>query len=170
MKKMLRAILALLLLSLMAIFFLSFLANRAYLKWQSDQITRGIPEEIAVGEVIEISIESPFWDACGAAVFKLPSETQREISAVGIEALEKIRRRAARRIYVDWLETPYHSEIYGESLSARSLGGIVCGKINPKLDRLIFNSWRAKGSYYLYNDDSAWIVIPAAGIMVYTFY
>lgn len=150
---------------LVAAFFslLAYLLLDSYTRWNIDIYRQHIPPEVEVANLIDSGSE---WGGCGVAIFELTATAKEKLSEVGITALSRGGTSVdADRIGV-WQETPFTDESIPESDWAAALG---CTWVRAELHEVIYSALRKTGSFYKQYKKGTILVIPTAGIVVYTF-
>lgn len=141
----------------------TYLLFDSYTRWSIDVYRQHIPPEVEVADLIASGSE---WGGCGAAIFELTATAKENVSQDGITALNRgVASVDAGRIGV-WQETPYTAESIPESDWAAALG---CTWIRAELHEIIYRALRRTGSFYRQYKKGTILVIPTAGIVVYTF-
>jgi hypothetical protein len=140
-----------------------YLLFDSYTHWSIDVYRQHIPPEVEVADLIA---SGSGWGGCGAAIFELTATAKENLRKVGITALNSGATSVdAGRIGV-WQETPYTAESIPESDWAAALG---CTWITVELHEIIHGALRRTGSFYRRYKKGTILVIPTAGIVVYTF-
>lgn len=153
-----------------AILWPAYLLFDSYTCWRNDLYRQHIPPEVEVAKLVDSGITWDVRGGCGAAIFELTAKAKEKLSVAGITALNdgvadvpNVNTRGRSGV---WQETPYTVELISESDWAASLG---CTWIRAELHSVIYAALRRAGSFYRRYKNGTVLVVPASGIVVYTF-
>ena len=147
-----------------------YLLYNSWTSWSNDVYRQHIPPEVEVAGLIDSGNTWGVRGGCGAAIFELTVKAKEKLSVAGITALTDGVDDApgvdtSGRVAV-WQETPYTAELIRESDWAAALG---CTSIRAKLHKVIYAALQRKGSFHRRYKNGTILVVPASGIVVYTF-
>ncbi|HFD32918.1 MAG TPA: hypothetical protein ENJ28_09475 [Gammaproteobacteria bacterium] len=151
------------------IFILITLALGAcYLVWLNDRHWRDIiPIQFDLGSTLHSNSDlQGIREACGVHVFELKESTLNKIEIDGIKFLNTARQaRGNKKFYYsygEWKKTPRKDWERPENWAYE----LMCTNMPAKLQGIIIDSGRAKGSFYSHGQESVLMIIPDHKIIV----